>query len=141
MLSLRFGLGSRKYERVKVMIFWRGKASYLYSTVVSIWESQRKPRECSGFLKDDSNDFREIPSTQRNLWEGFLKVVEALASLQSQSDSSQGGLNIVFQFWQPSSNSAKLPRPALCGFVLCPELSNILCNGLNSTTSHLHTRL
>ena len=70
------------------MIFWRGKALYLYSTVVSIWELQRKPREHLGFLKDDSNDFGEIPSTQGNLWEGFLKVVEASASSQSQFDLS-----------------------------------------------------
>ena len=57
---------------------------------------QGKPTEHSAFLEDDSNDFREIPSTQRNPWEGFPKVVEALASLQSQANSSQGGLNIVF---------------------------------------------
>src|ERR1700683_5339263 len=122
------------------MIFWRGFALYLYNSEIVIRESQRKLRECLGFLKDDSNDFREIPSAQRNFWKGFPKVIEALASLQSQSNSSQGGLNIVFWFWQPSSNSAKPPQPALCGFILCPELSNILCNGPNSTMSHLHTR-
>ena len=70
------------------MIFWRGKALYLYSTVVSIRELQRKPREHLGFLEDDSNDFGEIPSTRRNLWEGFPKAVKALASPQSQSDLS-----------------------------------------------------
>src|SRR6202050_5486781 len=70
------------------MIFWRGKALYLYSTVVSTQGLQRKPRKCSGFLEDDSNNFGEIPSTQGNLWEGFPKVVEASASSQSQSDSS-----------------------------------------------------
>src|ERR1700691_3506461 len=123
------------------MIFWKGKASYLYSTVISIQESQRKLREHSGFLKDNSNDFGEIPSTQGNLWEGFPKIVEASASLQSQSDSSRGGSNIVFQFWQPSSNSVKPPWPVLCGFILCLELSNILCDSPNSTMSHLHTRL
>jgi hypothetical protein len=45
------------------MIFGRGKASYLYGTVVTIWELRRKPRERSGFLEDDSNGFGEIPST------------------------------------------------------------------------------
>ena len=70
------------------MIFWRGKASYLYSTAISIQESQRKLREHLGILEDDSNNFGEIPSTRGNLWEGFPKVVEALASLQSQSNSS-----------------------------------------------------
>ena len=98
MLSLRFGLRSREYELVKVMIFWRGKASHLYSSEIVIQGSQRKLREHSGFLEDDSDNFGEIPSTQRNLWEGFLKVIKASASLQSQSNSSRGGLNIVFWF-------------------------------------------
>ena len=78
------------------MIFWRGKASYLYNSEIVIWGLQRKLRECSGFFEDDSNNFRKIPSTQRNFWEGFPKVVKASASLQSQFNSSQGGLNIVF---------------------------------------------
>ena len=81
------------------MIFLRGNASYLYNTIVTTREPRRKPREHSGFLKDDSNDFGEIPSTRGNLWEGFLKAVKAKASPQSQSNSSQGGLNIVFWFW------------------------------------------
>ena len=70
------------------MIFWRGKALYLYGTGKAIWELQRKLKEHSGFLEDDSNGLGEILSTQRNLWEGFPKVVEASVSLQSQSDSS-----------------------------------------------------
>ena len=40
------------------MIFWRGKALYLYSTAITIRESQRKPREGSDCLKDDSEAFR-----------------------------------------------------------------------------------
>ena len=40
----------------------------------------RKLREHSGFLEDDSNSFGKIPSTQKSLWEGFPKVVEALAN-------------------------------------------------------------
>src|ERR1700691_1624380 len=81
-------LRSREFKEVKVMIFGRGKASYLYSTAVSIRGLQGKLRERSGFLKDDSNNFRKISSTQGNLWEGFPKVVEASASSQSQSDLS-----------------------------------------------------
>jgi hypothetical protein len=87
-LSLRSDLGSREFKEVKVMILGRGKALYLYGTVVTIQEPSRKPRECLGFLKDDSNDFGKIPSTRGNLWEGFPKAVEASASSQSQSDSS-----------------------------------------------------
>ena len=62
------------------MTFWRGKASYLYSTVVATQEPQRKPRECLGFLEDDSNGFGEIPSTRESLWEGFPKVIEVSAN-------------------------------------------------------------
>ena len=61
-LSLRFILGSREVKMVKEMIFWRGKALYLYGTGRVIQGSQRKLRECSGFLEDDSDDFRETPS-------------------------------------------------------------------------------
>jgi hypothetical protein len=122
------------------MIFLRGFASYSYNSEIVIRESQRKLRECLGFLKNDYNDSGEIPSTRRNFQEGFPKVVKGLASLQSQFNSTRGGLNIVFQFWQLSSNSAKPPQPAPCGFVLCSEVGNILCNGLNSTMSYLHTR-
>src|ERR1700691_821678 len=95
------------------MIFLRGNASYLYSTIVTTRGPRRKPRECSGFLKDDSNDFREIPSTQESLWEGFPKVIEVSANSQSQSDSSLWNPNIVFRFWQLSSNSVKPPRATL----------------------------
>ena len=56
------------------MIFWRGKASYLYGTGKAIWGLQWKPREHSDFLKDDSDDFREIPGNRRNLQEGFPKA-------------------------------------------------------------------
>src|SRR6202451_2977127 len=118
------------------MIFLRGKASYLYSTIVTTRGPRRKPREHSGFLEDDSNGFGEIPSTRESLWEGFPKVVEASASSQSQSNSSLRNLNIVFRFWQPSSNPVKPPQPALCGFILCPELSNSFWFGLNNTINH-----
>ena len=133
------------------MIFWRGKALYLYSTTITIRESQRKPREgsdclkddseafrkfpvpektfgkvaeasakpqsrsessrvkktwtCSknfsDFFEDDSEDFEEISSAWRNLWDGFPKVTEASVKLQSHSQSSrvEEALNIVFQLW------------------------------------------
>ena len=72
-----------RIERVvsgKEMIFLRGKASYLYSTIVTTQGPRRKPRERSDFLKDDSNGFGEIPSTQESLWEGFPKVIEVSAN-------------------------------------------------------------
>jgi hypothetical protein len=69
--------------------------------MISIQELQRKLKECSGHLKDDSEVFREILGTQRNLWEGFSKVSEALMKPQSQSKSSQ-----VEETW----TCAKKPR-------------------------------
>src|ERR1700729_4556716 len=123
------------------MIFLRGKALYLYSTVVTTRELRRKPRERSDFLEDDSNGFGEIPSARESLWEGFPKVGEASASYWSQSDSSLRNLNIVFRFRQPSSNSAKPPRLVLCGFALSLELSNSLRFGLNNTMSCVGTEL
>ena len=65
------------------MIFGRGKALYLFSTVVATQGLWRKPREHSGFLEDDSNGFREISSSRESLWEGFPKVVEVEASASS----------------------------------------------------------
>ena len=124
---------------VKEMIFLRGKASYLYSTIVTTRGPRRKPRERSDFLEDDSHGFGEIPSTRESLWEGFLKVVEASASHWSQSESGLRNSNIVFRFRQPSLNSAKPPRPALCGFALSPELSNSLRFGPNNTMSRVGT--
>jgi hypothetical protein len=44
------------------------------------------------FLEDDSEDFGEISSARRNLWEGFPKFTEASAKLQSHSELSQEGL-------------------------------------------------
>src|ERR1700683_5578079 len=123
------------------MIFLRGKASYLYRTVVTTRGPRRKPRECSGFLKDDSNSFGEIPSTQESLWEGFPKVIEVSGNSYSQSALRLWTSNIGLQFWQLSSNSAKSPGATLCGFALSPELSNILRFGPNNTMSHVGTEL
>jgi hypothetical protein len=62
------------------------------SRVKETWTDFKNLRECSDFLKDDSEDFREIPSAWRNLWEGFLKVTKVSAKLQSHPESSWGSL-------------------------------------------------
>src|ERR1700733_15190529 len=72
------------------MIFWRGRALYLYGTEKNIQRSQRKLREHSGFLKDDSNNFGEISGTQRNCQKGFSKINEVLMKPQSHFELSQG---------------------------------------------------
>src|ERR1700734_103135 len=59
-----------------------------------------------------SEDFGKIPSTRRNLWEGFPKVTEALAKLQSHPKSSQGGLEhclpvMVTEFKLSEATSAR----------------------------------
>ena len=81
------------------MIFWRGRASYLYSTAITIRGSQRKPREDSDRFEDDSEAFGETPSTRRNLWEGFTKATEASAKPRSRSESSR-----VKETWTHSKN-------------------------------------
>ena len=81
------------------MIFWRGRASYLYSTAITIWGLQRKPREDSDRFKDDSEAFGETPSTRRNLWEGFTKATEASVKPRSRSESSR-----VKETWTRSKN-------------------------------------
>ena len=86
------------------MIFWRGRALYLYSTAISIQGLQRKLREGSDHLEDDSEAFRETPSTRRNLWEGFMKATEASAKPRSRSES-----NRVKETWTRSKN----PRECL----------------------------
>jgi hypothetical protein len=62
------------------------------SRVKETWTRSKNSRECSDFLKGDFEDFGEIPSARRNLWEEFPKVTKVLAKLQSHSESSQGGL-------------------------------------------------
>ena len=66
----------------------------------------------NNYLEDDSEDFGEIPSARRNLWEGFLKVIEASAKLQSHSESSRGGLEhcipvMVTEFKLSEATSAR----------------------------------
>ena len=46
------------------MIFWRGKASYLYSTEKDIQGMKWKPRECLGLLEDGSDGFGGISGTK-----------------------------------------------------------------------------
>ena len=60
---------------VKEMLFWRGKASYLYSTVITIQESQRKPREGSDCLKDDSEAFRKFPVPEGTFGKSFRRLL------------------------------------------------------------------
>ena len=54
----------------------------------------KNPRECSDFLEDDSEDFKETSNNQRNLWEGYPKVIEASAKLQSHPSPVKEVLNI-----------------------------------------------
>ena len=54
---------------------------------------------------------------------------------------SNGPLPQVFWFKQLSSNSAKPPQLALCGFALSLELSNSLRFSPNNTMSRVGTEL
>ena len=76
MLRLRSDLGSRKFKEVKVIIFGRGKASYLYSTAITIRGLQRKPREGSDRLEDDSKAFRKFPVPEGTFGKGFQRLAK-----------------------------------------------------------------
>ena len=99
------------------------------SRVKETWTRSKNLRECSDFLKDGSEDFGEIPSTRRKLWEGFPKATKALAKPQSHPKSSQGGLEhcipvMVTEFKLSEATSAR----AFGGFVLNPEVSISPCD-------------
>ena len=55
---------------------WRGKALYLYSTVITIRESQRKPREGSDRLEDDSEAFRKFPVPEGTFGKSFRRFLK-----------------------------------------------------------------
>src|ERR1700691_5497267 len=71
------------------MIFLRGKALYLYSTIVTTRGPRRKPRERSGFLEDDSNGFGEIPSTRESLWKVSRSLGKLLESVRLEFVESE----------------------------------------------------
>src|ERR1700735_651767 len=58
------------------MIFWRGKASYLYSTAITIRGSQRKLREGSDHLEDDSEAFRKFPVPEGTFEKSFQRLLK-----------------------------------------------------------------
>src|SRR6202044_327244 len=58
------------------MIFWRGKASYLYSTAITIRGSQRKPREGSDRLEDDSEAFGKLTVPEGTFGKSFRRLMK-----------------------------------------------------------------
>jgi hypothetical protein len=125
-------------KEVKEIIFWRGRALYLYGTEKDIQRSQRKLRKHLGFLKDDSNNFGEISGTQRNCQKGFSKINEVSMKPQSHFELSQGDLNIVFQLW---SNSAKPLWSVPFWIHTQLEISNFLCGVPNEYNESLNASL
>src|SRR6202142_4732262 len=57
------------------MIFWRGKALYLYSTVITIRGSQKKPRRGSDRLEDDSEAFGKFPVPKGTFGKSFQRLL------------------------------------------------------------------
>ena len=57
------------------MIFWRGRA-LLYSTAITIRESQRKLREGLDCLEDDSEVFGKFPVPERTFGKSFQRLVK-----------------------------------------------------------------
>src|ERR1700683_3924785 len=95
------------------MIFHRGRASHLYGTKRDIRESQRKPRERSGSLEDDSDGFGEFLGPEGTSIKEVQKLLKPWQCHRATPSRVESTLNIIFQLWQPSSNSAKSPRPVL----------------------------
>src|ERR1700685_2726596 len=58
------------------MIFWRGKALYLYSTAITIRESQRKLREGADRLEDDSETFGKLPVPEGTFGKSFRRLLK-----------------------------------------------------------------
>jgi hypothetical protein len=58
------------------MIFWRGKALYLYSTVVNILGLQRKRWEGLDHLEDDFEVFRKFPVPEGTFGKSFWRLVK-----------------------------------------------------------------
>ena len=86
---------------VKEIIFWRGKASYLYSTVITIWGLQRKLREGSDHLKDDSEAFRKFPVPEGTSGKSFWRLVKLQQSHRvGPSRSESRGLELVLRTWE-----------------------------------------
>src|ERR1700689_3327968 len=52
------------------------QASYLYSTAVTIWGSQRKPREGSDHLEDDSEAFGKLPVPEGTFGKSFRRLMK-----------------------------------------------------------------
>src|ERR1700683_5523077 len=95
------------------MIFCRGRASYLYGTERDIWGSQRKLRERSGSLEDDSDGFGEFLGPEGTSIKEVQKLVKPWQCYRVILSRVKSTLNIIFRLWQPSSNSVKPPRPTL----------------------------
>src|ERR1700691_418947 len=58
------------------MIFWGGKASYLCSTMITIQGSQKKPREGSDCLEDDSEAFGKFPVPEGTSGKSFRRLLK-----------------------------------------------------------------
>src|SRR6202050_2563009 len=93
------------------MIFRRGKASYLYNDRQILGDRRGNRENAEPSSRMTPTTLGKLPVPEGTSGKVFPKLTKALASPQSQADSSRGGLNTVFRFWQSSSNSAKPPRP------------------------------
>ena len=58
------------------MIFWRGEALYLYSTAITIRGLQRKLREGSDHLEDDSEAFGKFPVPEGTFGKSFQRLLK-----------------------------------------------------------------
>src|ERR1700729_680439 len=99
------------------MIFWRGKASYLYSTVITIRGSQRKPREGLDHLEDDSEAFKKFPVPEGTFGKSFQRLLRLRQSHRvSLSQVESRRLELVPRTRENACTSSKMTLRTLGKF-------------------------
>src|ERR1700691_2096909 len=91
------------------MIFWRDKASYLYSTAITIRGSQRKTREGSARLKDDSEAFGKLPVPEGTFGKSFRRLMKLWQSHRvGPSRAKSGRLELISRTRENARTSSRM---------------------------------
>ena len=106
------------------MIFWRGKASYLYSTAITIRGSQRKPREGLDRLEDDSEAFRKFPVPEGTFGKSFRRLMKLRQSHRvGPSRVESRRLELIPRTWENARASSRMTPIALGKFPVPERVS------------------
>ena len=103
------------------MIFWRGKALYLYSTAITIRGSQRKLREGLDRLEDDSEAFRKFPVPEGTFGKSFRRLTKPRQSHRvSPSRVESRRLELVLRTQENARTSLRMTLRT-SGKFQCPK--------------------